>query len=63
MGQHYDAVTSWHAAAKLCARNTSTLALAPILKRILALESEGVDGPHIQEQQSHLDLLGALINK
>ena len=57
------AIAHWHHAVVLCARTSDTQSLRPILERLLTLEKEGVAGPHIQELESYLDLLGALSRK
>ena len=62
-GYHLEAIGYWQEAASLCARISDTRALRPILERLIILEREGLPGPHIEEHQSHLDLLAALNRK
>lgn len=60
-GDRLAAITAWSHAASLSVRTRNMLAMRRILLRRLAVEREGLPGPHIDEIQDSLDTLQRLL--
>ncbi|MFK7930669.1 MAG: hypothetical protein AB8H79_20955 [Myxococcota bacterium] len=60
-GDRQAAIDAWLVAQQLCLRTRNIHGLRRILRRRLAVEREGLPGPHLAEIQSHFDRVEVLL--